>query len=208
MKKLVMLILLLTTQTTQASLEKLGRFEALAEGSIELTTTAETQKTLDSGPVIVEISRLNILTSPIEFAKGARQITVTKEGVDFNFTIPSQLLKQEGRVTIHRDQAQQSAHVSYIEDYKLIEFHEEESSKTCKYTGICYTCTLGTDGSSDCNYKHSSSCSGTQRALYRNDKYLRNLKILIYTDTKASRIHTNNIQESKRTFIKNLSSCS
>lgn len=71
----------------------------------------------------------------------------------------------------------------------------EERKVSCNYTGYCYACGPGFDGSMDCKFKLSSFCSGEQNALVdiqRQRYYFESGKIR---------------DQNKMTTIKELSEC-
>ena len=207
MKKLVVLALLLAFQVAQAKSLETNEYSASVEGSVELLDTNGNTGVLTSGPAIIDVGRVNILTSPIEFYNGARKLTIEQGNKKFKFMIPARYAEEEGQVMVHRDHAKQLSHIFIKETRKFVKTYEMRGTDSCHYSGYCMTCSLGADGKSSCGLEFSSSCSGSQDVLYRVDDYLRNLQILIYTDSIGTPIQTEPVPEADKTILKELSSC-
>jgi hypothetical protein len=206
MKRLTVLIALLLTQSALGAPLALKEYSASVDGSIELMTNDGNPATLISGTATIEIGRVNIVTSPLEFAMGGRKLTVKQGTNEFKFLIPAKSSKKSGSILVHREDAKQLAHIAFEETKEIVKSYEQIGVIDCDYETLGTVCSVDAQGQSSCSSQMVSH-SGSQKARYLMTEYTRNIKLMIMFASKKVLLQTEALPGSQYKILEELTSC-
>jgi len=206
MKKFMVLMALLASQSVLSAPLALNEYSASVEGSIELLTNNGDQATLNSGVATIEVGRVNIFTSPIEYSMGGRNLTVKQGNNEFKFLIPFQYSKKSGSILIHRKEAKQLAHLAFEESKEFVKSYEETGIRSCDYEEMSLECTADAQGQTSCGNRIVTR-SGRQKARYLVNEYNRNIKLMIAYASKKVLLQTEPQAGAEYEILEKLTSC-
>lgn len=207
MKYLSFTFILLAFHFASASGLDPSTYKAKAEGTIRLNTEEGTSL-IGSGDIEMELERVNPLTSPIQFFKGAGFLVLKNDLDIFKFNIPSHSKMVNDQMTITAEESAQTADLRIKESQVLTNSTEEVIRKSCSYSGYCYTCEINSSTHlTSCETRHSYSCSGHRDVRYKVETFQRSFDVLISNGAQALQIYTQPIPENRYTEREVLTSC-
>lgn len=204
---LINCMILLSLIANAAGEVKNGQYSGVirTQGNLELMGDRNLVLIKD-GTAKVELKSFGLL-NPIKLIRGGRELIINTQNESFVFKIPKKLIFTDGTISVHKKTAEQNAHLFIKESVKLLNTIENEKTIDCDYIGMCFSCSPGLDGSTDCGLKFSNQCSGSQKALFSIKQYERSLNIKIYNDSGSAEIQSSSNQDSEAELIKKTTSC-
>lgn len=204
MKRLFLTLTLLCSVFTFASDNFSGR--ANVKGSLRLISEKGLVN-LNSGEIKVELGSPNIITSPVKFFRGDRELVVRDQTSSYTFKIPKELIAQDNKMSVHQSTAGQNAHLIIDERYDLVRTFNQKGIVTCTHYSYCQMCQYDYQGKSGCNYGTYANCPGTQQVMNKVDQFHRSLKLQVYNNEGSAEIETTPKEEYVKTIIGTLSGC-
>lgn len=209
MGKLLFFVITLISLVSHAEIAKSEYVANIkVNGHLQLSSK-DSLVSLVNGQIDVDYSSPNFILSPLKFIRGDRELTLRDKNSEYVFSIPKELITQDGKASVHMKTAKQNAHLNIEESVVFDRSYVESKVISCVYMGSCRTCGIDMEsGDYRCSYKFNTQCGGTQKALMKVDLYKRNLNINIYNDQGSAVIKTLDKAVTNQTLIKTLSHCS
>lgn len=207
MKFLTFALVLLSFQFASAEPLVSSKYRGYAEGVIQLKNDNDGTSLLSGTPVDIIVKRVNPLTRPVQFVKGARLISIKHSSETFKFLVPSSAELINGQVSVRAEENEQPADLQIKENRVQTGSKQEVHSQSCQYYGFCYACDVDLNGEKECGYQMSRNCSGTEKILYRIDTFERSLELMISDASQAVQIKTEGTPEFENTRLETVEPC-
>lgn len=184
--------------------------EATITGDLSLYIGKGDDKTLvpfPSGEVKVTLEAPSLFDLG-KWIQKDKVVVFTTNDHKFTFRVPKELSSDDGKISVHKDVAEQNAHLIVKEDISLLSEEPEERDNKCTVPGVCNYCRVSSRTANyECEFRFALNCPGLQKARYKVQVFNHTLKINIYNERGSAEIITKANQEKRDVFDVALTPC-
>ncbi len=150
-----------------------GKFQLLGAGG---------DYTPKAGKVTLELQKQGIEGGITGLWSGAKKLILKDKDHEFVFSIPKELTRQDGVISVHKSSAKQTAHLVIKKNRSFIKAADERVIEKCGITG-------------------------SREVLYKVSQFNMKLNVRIYNDLGSAEINTADLIETERQPVQELSYC-